>query len=164
MTTQDLIKRLRNLGPLGKIMEELVIVAADRLEELQGQNDLTQHDQFLWKREQEAHTECRRDLALMITERDEARAEVERLKIQLSEAIKERNMTVADVVKQRDEERAYNQFTFTPRPEPSRLEIAAKLMGAHVYHLGMMYQEGLTLRQACLIEADALIAAAREAK
>jgi hypothetical protein len=48
------------------------------------------------------------------------------------------------------------------RPEPSRLEIAAMLMAAHVYHLGMMYPEGLTLRQACFEEADALIATARE--
>jgi hypothetical protein len=65
---------------------KLLLLAADRLEELQRQNDLTQHDHFLWKREQEAHTECRRDLALLITERDEARAEVERLKKEFDEA------------------------------------------------------------------------------
>ena len=48
MTTHDLIKRLRNLGPLGKIMEELVIVAADRLEELQRLNESMQVDRDLW--------------------------------------------------------------------------------------------------------------------
>jgi hypothetical protein len=80
--------------------------------------------------------------------------------------------TLADLavaIEQRDDALKNQQPTtvaqqLTTRPEPSRLEIAAKLMGAHVYHLGMMYQEGLTLRQACLIEADALIAAAKEAK
>ena len=81
---------------------------------------------------------------------DKARAEVERVKTELHDTI--------------DSYKLNNLQPKTTRTEPSRLEIAAKLMGAHVYHLGMMYQEGLTLRQACLIEADALIAAAREAK
>jgi hypothetical protein len=48
------------------------------------------------------------------------------------------------------------------RQEPSRLEIAAMLMAAHVYHLGMMYPEGLTLRQACFEEADQLIAESKK--
>jgi len=133
MTTQDLIKRLRNLGPLGKIMEELVIVAADRLEELQ-----------------RANQNALADLALMINERDEARAEVERLKQKLHDARIENSGQAAQLER--------------TRPEPSRLEIAAMLMAAHVYHLGMMYPEGLTLTQACLNEADALIAAAKEGK
>jgi hypothetical protein len=150
MTTQDLIKHLRQLMPLGPQIATLVNVAADRLEELQRQNDLTQHDQLLWKLEQEAHTECRRDLALMIAERDKTRAEVERLNQKLHEARIENSGQAAQLER--------------TRPDPSRLEIAARLMAAHVYHLGMMYPEGLTLRQACFIEADALIAAAREGK
>jgi hypothetical protein len=81
MTTQDVIKNLRQLMPLGPQIATLVDVAADRLEELQRQNDLTQHDHLLWKQEQEAHTECRRDLALMLEQRDEARAEVQQLTV-----------------------------------------------------------------------------------
>jgi len=182
MTTQDLIKRLRNLGPLGKIMEELVIIAADRLEELHRLNDSMQVDRDLWIKV------GREKLEAVERERDEARAEVERL-------VKERNQAQAEIMrlqagfevhskfaKERDEARAdverlkqklhdariensgqAAQLERT-RPEPSRLEIAAMLMGAHVYHLGLMYQEGLTLRQACFIEADALIAAAKEGK
>jgi predicted nuclease with TOPRIM domain len=126
MTTQDLIKHLRQLMPLGPQIATLVNVAADRLEELQ--RELT-----------ETILERYKTVALLIKQRDEANAEVERLKQQLSDAPQ-------------------------IRPEPSRLEVAAMLMGAHVYHLGLMYQEGLTLRQACLIEADALIAAAKETK
>jgi len=52
---------------------------------------------------------------------------LEELQRELTEAIRERNKTVAELIKQRDEERAHNEFTFTPRPEPSRLEIAAML-------------------------------------
>jgi hypothetical protein len=117
MTTQDLIKRLRSIMPLGPLTEEIHKTAADRLEELQ-------------------------------RESDEARAEVGRLKQKLHEARIENSGQAAQLER--------------TRPDPSRLEIAAQLMAAHVYHLGMMYPEGLTLRQACFIEADALIAAARE--
>jgi len=119
MTTQDLIKHLRQLMPLGPQIATLVTTAADRLEELQRDNAT-------------------------------ARAEVERLKQKLHEARIENSGQAAQLER--------------TRPEPSRLEIAAMLMGAHVYHLGLMYQEGLTLRQACFIEADALIAAAKEGK
>jgi chromosome segregation ATPase len=116
-----------------------------------------------------------------IKERDEARDEVELLKDQqqnLCIIAEDRAETITKLQAKLDQamkevERHRNEINYwaekfvaieNTRKEPSRLEIAAKLMGAHVYHLGMMYPEGLTLRQACFIEADALIAAAKEGK
>jgi chromosome segregation ATPase len=127
MTTQELIKNLRQLLPLGPQIAMLVSEAADRLEELQN-------------------------------ERDEARAEVERLKQELTEAIRERNKTVAELINQRDEQRVYNQFTFTHRPEPSRLEIAAMAMQGMLASGDMIIDIPNT---ACKY-ADSLIAAASE--
>jgi hypothetical protein len=87
MKTHDLIKRLRNLCPLGKITEEFVIVAADRLEELQ----------FLVERK-EMHSKDWEDQAREARkERDEALAEAERLKrvivdlVQEIEKLKQKN-------------------------------------------------------------------------
>jgi len=119
MTTQDLIKRLRNLGPLGKIMEELVVVAADRLEELQ-------------------------------RESDEARAEVERLKQKLHEARIENSGQAAQLER--------------TRPDPSRLEIAAMWMcGFLGFNNCNTYTREHVIEQA-FINADELIAAAKDAK
>ena len=119
MTTQDLIKRLRNLGPLGKIMEELVIVAADRLEGLQRANQNTLAD-----------------LALAIEQRDDA------LKNQ-------QPRTVAQQL--------------TTRPEPSRLEIAAMLISGWFANPEALSRKDQDSKW-WLKQADALIAAAREAK
>jgi len=119
MTTQDLIKNLRQLMPLGPQTATLVTAAADRLEELQRLNESI---------------------------RDEARAEVERLKQALHDARLENSGQAALLER--------------TRPEPSRLEIAAMLLAAMC---GSQYTwtnaEPLALRK-----ADVLIAAAREAK
>jgi len=125
-----------------------VAQAADRLEELQ-----------------RANTNTLADLAVAIEQRDDSYAEVERLKAELTESIRERNKTVADLIKQRDEALKNQQPTtiaqrLTTHPEPSRLEIAALLLAAMC---GSQYTwtnaEGLALRK-----ADALIAAAKEGK
>jgi len=138
MTTQDLIKRLRNLGPLGKIMEELVIVAADRLEELQ----------FLVERK-EIHSKDWEDQAREARKkRDEARAEVETLKQALHDARLENSGQAAQLER--------------PRPEPSRLEIAAMLKAGWFANRDADFNatdQGWWVEQ-----ADKLIAAAREAK
>jgi len=123
MTTHDLIKRLRNLGPLGKIMEELVIVAADRLEELQRE---------------------------------------------LSESIRERNKTVADLIKQRDDALKNQQPTtvaqqLTTRPEPSRLEISAMLKSGWFANSEAEIKDDQDPKW-WIEQADALIAAAKEGK
>jgi len=142
MTTQDLIKRLRNLGPLGKIMEELVIVAADRLEELQRMNDSMQVDRELWIKV------GREKLEQAIKERDEALAEVERLKRELHDTI--------------DSYKLNNLQPKTTRPEPSRLEIAAMLKAGWFANRDADFNA--TDHKWWVEQADALIAAAREAK
>ena len=142
MTTQDLIKRLRNFGPLGKIMEELVIVAADRLEELQRMNDSMQVDRELWIKV------GREKLEQAIKERDEALAEVERLKRELHDTI--------------DSYKLNNLQPKTTRPEPSRLEIAAMLKAGWFANRDADFNA--TDHKWWVEQADALIAAAREAK
>ena len=111
--------------------------AAGRLEELQRANQNTLAD-----------------LAVAIERRDDSYAEIKTVRRELSEAIKERNKTVADLIKQRDEAIA------SARLEPSRLEIASVLLAAMC---GSQYTwtnaEGIALRK-----ADALIAAAKEVK
>jgi len=123
--------------------------------------------------------------AQLIKQRDEAREEVERLKAELAQAISERTPHDYGILKdQRDEARAeverlkanserLNQELYEAkgwrqdwRPEwvrkdPSRLEIAAMLLGAQPPP-----QAGSFSGQAehALRRADALIAAAREVK
>jgi len=109
---------------------------------------------------EEIHRAAADRLEELQRERDEARAEVERLKQELTEAIRERNKTVADLVKQCDEERAYNEFTFAHRPEPSRLEIAAIAMQGFIASSGFI----IDIPKISLEYANALIAAAKEGK
>ena len=186
MTTQDLIKRLRNLGPLGKIMEELVIVAADRLEELQRLNDSMQVDRDLWIKV------GREKLEAVERERDEARAEVERL-LNLGHAAARARDEYRDEVKRltkelEDSTNHYNRLhdllrgdverlkqelhdagiensgqaaqLERTRPEPSRLEIAAMLMAGSIASPDACALDAVD----ALEMADALIAAAREGK
>ena len=83
---------------------------------------------------------------------EEAAGRLEGLHRELIEAIIERNKTVADLIKQRDDAIA------NARQEPSRLEIAAMLLAAMC---GSQYTwtnaEGIALRK-----ADTLIALAKE--
>ena len=112
--------------------------AAGRLEELQRANKNTLAD-----------------LALAIERRDDSYAEIKTVRRELSEAIKERNKTVADLIKQRDEAIA------SARPEPSRLEIAAMAMQGM---LAASSFDTLRLSKSAFEYADALIAAAKEVK
>ena len=118
-------------GVVNACLEE----AAGRLEELQRANQNTLAD-----------------LAVAIERRDDSYAEIKTVRRELSEAIKERNKTVADLIKQRDEAIA------SARLEPSRLEIASVLLAAMC---GSQYTwtnaEGIALRK-----ADTLIALAKE--
>lgn len=88
-----------------------------------------------------------------LKERDEARAEVEQLKQALHDARLENSGQAALY------ERTVNQ-SFTVRPEPSRLEIAALLM-AHSWPHDGVYS---IICKKALDQADALIAAAKEEK
>ena len=80
-----------------------------------------------------------------LKERDEARAEVERLKTELHDTI--------------DSYKLNNLQPKTTRPEPSRLEIAAQFMVGSFLGAG----EKITNKQAFKM-ADALIKAAKEGR
>ena len=117
-------------GVVNACLEE----AAGRLEELQRANKNTLADLALAVSERTPH-----DYGIL-------KGEVDNLKRELSESFKERNKTVADLIKQRDEALA------SARSEPSRLEIAAMFMAApwcETVHEALDY-------------ADKLIAAAKE--
>jgi hypothetical protein len=146
-------------GVVNACLEE----AAGRLEELQRANANTLADLAVAiERRDDSYAEIksvRKELAQAIAERTPhdyglLKGEADNLKRELSESIRERNKTVADLIKQRD------QAIASARPEPSRLEIAAMLLAAMC---GSQYTwtnaEGLALRK-----ADVLIAAAKEAK
>ena len=96
---------------------------------------------------------------------EEAAGRLEGLHRELIEAIIERNKTVADLIKQRDDALKNQKATtvvrrVTTRLEPSRLEIAALMLAAMC---GSQYTwtnaEGIALRK-----ADTLIALAKEAQ
>ena len=100
----------------------------------------------------------RKELAQAIAERTPhdyglLKGEVDNLKRELSEAIKERNKPVADLIKQRDEAIA------SARPDPSRLEIAALLLAATYASNHVVLKAAHALQK-----ADELIAAVKEAK
>ena len=135
-TTQELVKTLRSLMPLGPTLSGLISDAADRLEELQRECD-------------EAFTEIRR-LTKNLEDstnhynriHDLLRAEVERLKQALHDARLENSGQAAQLER--------------TRPEPSRLEIAAMIYSARTTNADLV-----NITQ-CFKEADALIAVARE--
>jgi len=109
--------------------------AADRLEELQKELDIEN------KRADghyENYCEVLKRIDQIANQRDEARAEIERLKAELS-----------------------NLQPKTTRPDPSRLEIAARLMCIYVAEKKLNSFECI---DEAIVQADALIAAAREAK
>jgi uncharacterized coiled-coil DUF342 family protein len=158
ITTHDLIKHLRQLMPLGPQIATLVTAAADRLEELQRQVEIE-----------------RAELKEALSERTEARAEVERLKQLKSDwnadadywkaetnlALKQRNEARAEVERLKQElhdtiesYKLNNLQPKTTRPEPSRLEIASMV------YAGQQFKS----TELALIIADSLIAAAREGK
>jgi hypothetical protein len=132
MTTQDLIKHLRQLMPLGPQIATLVAAAADRLQELQ--RELT-----------EAILERYKTVAELIKQRDEAKVtHADDLSAQMLKLISGMNAANAPQI----------------RPEPSRLEIAAMLIaGSYACQDINPLEPSIALK-----DADALIAAAKEAK
>ena len=88
---------------------------------------------------------------------EEAAGRLEGLHRELIEAIIERNKTVADLIKQRDEAIA------SARPEPSRLEIAAMLLAALAGRESKSWEAKLSAIWA-VEQADILIAVAKGAR
>jgi len=143
--------------------------AAYRLEELQWLNESMQTDCDLWVKvgrekletvqflleRKEIHSKDWENQARQAKkERDEARAEVERLKTE--------NQRLKNLVGEMIEEEAEGRDTSLTRPEPSRLEIAAMLKAGWFANRDADFNaadHGWWVEQ-----ADALIAAAREAK
>jgi hypothetical protein len=130
--------------------------AADRLEELQRLNDSMQTDRDLWIKV------GREKLESIESERDEARAEVERLK----DKIENQEEISRDLYYERGLLQSEVQYlkhiggsTEMVRLEPSRLEIAAQFMVGSFLGAG----EKITNKQS-LKMADALILAAKEGK
>jgi hypothetical protein len=167
MTTQEIIESLRELAAMPDYVPVREMrAAADRLEELQRLNDSMQTDRDLWikvgreklevveKECDQFRAEIKRVLAgfevhsKFAKERDDARAEVERLKA---------------IEKGRTEIGQYklSQQTAT-RPEPSRLEIAAMLKAGWFANRDADFNA--TDQKWWIEQADALIAAAKEAK
>jgi uncharacterized small protein (DUF1192 family) len=120
MTTKEIIEGLTLHGRQFPLSATFYKTAADRLEELQRANQNTLAD-----------------LAVAIEQRDEARAEVERLKAELA---------AKSTVKE----------SLSVRPDPSRLDIAAMAMQGFITSSGFI----IDLPKNSLEYADALIAAA----
>jgi regulator of replication initiation timing len=160
MKTQDIIESLRD------DQFEIMRAAADRLEELQ--KEIKQLEKAC--NEQAARRmEIRADLGIVISERDAARAEVERVRKKSNEHhIRERDdfaysfqrvYAEIDRLKQalhdaRLENSGQSAQLERTRPEPSRLEIAAMFMTSDFCD-----DESMALQF-----ADQLIAAAKETK
>jgi len=109
--------------PLSSPLDKFINQAADRLEELQRDLDQaiserTPHDYGILKMERDEArarlTTFEPTIRNLTKERNEARAEVERLKTELHDTI--------------DSYKLNNLQPKTTRPEPSRLEIAAMAM------------------------------------
>ena len=116
--------------------------AADRLEELQ--KEIKELEKAC--NEQAARKmEYRKEWGVLIVERDEARAEVKRLKQELHDTIESDNLQPK-----------------TTRPEPSRLEIAAMLKAGWFANHDVDFYA--TDHKWWIEQADALIAAAKECK
>jgi len=139
MTTQEIIDFLKLHQVQFPLSAATYKAAADRLEELQRLNDSMQVDRDLWIKV------GREKLEATENERNEARAEVERLK-----------ETAA----------AYEQATvkqsLTVRLDPSRLEIAAMLKAGWFANRDADFNA--TDHKWWIEQADALIAAAKEGK
>ena len=157
MNTQEIIESLRELAAMPDYAPVREMrAAADRLEELQRLNDSMQADRDLWikvgrekleaveKKLTESTNHYNAIIIELARERDETCAEVERLKQALHDARLENSGQAAQLER--------------TRPEPSRLEIAAMAMQ------GLLAHSAYVDNKAAVEYADALIAAAREAK
>jgi hypothetical protein len=165
LSKQVLALKAENQRRLGDTLNEAIKISKRRFKQRDAVFDST------IKERDEARAEVERVRKLWneshIAERDDFAKEETRLKAELTEAIRERNKTVADLIKQRDEERAYNQFCHkidAIRPEPSRLEIAAMIMAAVSSRRDCIEWQTKEETIWALDGADALIAAAKETK
>jgi hypothetical protein len=156
-TTECIIEALRAGAWAAEI--KLMDIAADRLCELQFLVERKEIHSKDWedqarearKERDEARDQRGQVLALndkLVSQRDEARAEVERLKAELHDTI--------------DSYKLNNLQSKIICPEPSRLEIAAMLL-AHGWADRFGVQDA-KLTGWALVAADALIAAAKEGK
>ena len=143
MTTHEIIEQLARMECVNynhySAPRLCTKAARDRLEELKKDNEML------------ALAVCSGNpmqVEKMMQERDEARAEVERLKAELHDTIESYKLN--------------NLQPKTIRPEPSRLEIAAMLMAANLSRETNEWDE--TEASWAVEQADALIAASREAK
>jgi DNA repair exonuclease SbcCD ATPase subunit len=146
LITQDLIKHLRELMPLGPQIATLVTAAADRLEELQRErNEARAEVERIRKASNEHH----------IRERDDFDGEFKRLyaKIDpLKQALHEARIENSGLAAQLER----------IRPDPSRLEIAAMLKAGWFANRDADFS--VTDHKWWVEQADSLIAAAKEAE
>lgn len=166
MTTQEIVKQLKKHNAEFPVSGPLYLTAAERLEALDRALDLavkerTPHDYGILADQRD---EYRRMLSDAIKQVEKERAEVEQLKQALHDARLENSGQAARIEELRAEVellRQENAMVERTRAEPSRLEIAAMLLGAQPPP-----QAGLFSGQAehALRRADALIAAAKEAR
>jgi hypothetical protein len=145
MTTQEIIKTLRDIiaghRTIDGIPTDELTVAADRLEQLQRELkqaiiERTPHDYGLLKKE----------ATFLQKERDEALAEVKRLKMDLRIL----------------NETARNEQLVAARPEPSRLEIAVMLKAGWFANRDADFNA--RDHKWWIEQADAFVAAAKEGK
>jgi len=155
MTTEELVKRLRNYMPSGPLAQSLMEEAADSLEELQQKCnmhynticDLAKERNALNKQLEQAVLErtphdygiLKEEAQEMRKQRDEARAEVERLKDKVRKWKFDANSyvewinklkTEVEQLKQINSETEWKVVQTVVRGEPSRLEIATMIYAA----------------------------------
>lgn len=147
MTTEELIKKMRKIMPVGPISQNYLKEAAARLESLQW--ELTQ---AIAERTPHDYGLLREEADFLRKERDKALAEVERVRKLWNEShIAERDDFAKEIERVKAE--CANQQLNT-RPEPSRLEIAV------IVRAGMQHKSV----EVAVKLADELIAAVKEAK
>lgn len=198
MTTQEIVKQLKKHNENFPVSGTLYLNAAERLEALDRALDLavkerTPHDYGILADQRDEYQRMFSDAVKQVEKEraevdqlkhalhdarlensgqaariEELRAEVERLKLELSCALAAEDRAK----KSRDEawckaKEAEAEFSIvnqqlTVRPEPSRLEIAAMFAASWVSNPA--HDEATVDTQWWLQQADALIAAAKEAK
>jgi hypothetical protein len=153
MTTHEIIEQLARMECINynhySAPRLCTKAARDRLEELQREKVLL------------AEAVCSGNsihAEKLVQERDEARAEVERLQGVVEAGLEKQKMLRAEVERLKLEPKTIIQQV-TTRPEPSRLEIAAQLLCVYVAENKLNSFECV---DEALVQADALIAAARK--